>query len=480
MPRSRPRPMLFNSLAFFAFLAVVYPVYRWLSWRGQNRWLLAASYFFYGAWDWRFLGLIFVSTLLDYVVALALAASRDPRRRRQLVSVSIVGNLGLLGVFKYADFFADSLVELAGVFGLTLSPLTLHVILPVGISFYTFQTLSYTIDVYRGRLEPCRDFFDFALFVAFFPQLVAGPIERATNLLPQIQRARRPDAEAIGSGAWLVLWGTFKKVAIADNVLPIVHAVFAPGAQPTGPEVLMASYAFGLFAYCDFSGYSDIARGSARLLGFELMLNFDLPYFASSLRDFWRRWHISLSTWLRDYLYIPLGGNRGGSLRTYRNLMLTMALGGLWHGAAWPFVLWGVFHGAALCVHRALAPLLARVAPQGRAGRAAWWGLRVATTFQLVAFGFLLFRARSLGQIGELLGALAGGLEPGLALAWLPTVCALLAPLLLMQAIQAATGELEPVARWPAPVRALVYALLLAGLLLLGDDGGEAFIYFQF
>ena len=281
MPRSRPRPMLFNSLAFFAFLAVVYPVYRWLSWRGQNRWLLAASYFFYGAWDWRFLGLIFVSTLLDYVVALALAASRDPRRRRQLVSVSIVGNLGLLGVFKYADFFADSLVELAGVFGLTLSPLTLHVILPVGISFYTFQTLSYTIDVYRGRLEPCRDFFDFALFVAFFPQLVAGPIERARHLLPQMSRVLPITRWHVHTGAWLLCWGMFKKAVLADNAALVCDSVFGAFEGRTPPEgaglcAWLGVYAFAVQIYCDFSAYSDIARGTARMMGFDLMLNFDL------------------------------------------------------------------------------------------------------------------------------------------------------------------------------------------------------------
>ena len=470
MPRSRPRPMLFNSLAFFAFLAVVYPVYRWLSWRGQNRWLLAASYFFYGAWDWRFLGLIFVSTLLDYVVALSLAASRDPRRRRQLVSVSIVGNLGLLGVFKYADFFADSLVELAGVFGLTLSPLTLHVILPVGISFYTFQTLSYTIDVYRGRLEPCRDFFDFALFVAFFPQLVAGPIERATNLLPQIQRARRPDAEAIGSGAWLVLWGTFKKVAIADNVLPIVHAVFAPGAQPTGPEVLMASYAFGLFAYCDFSGYSDIARGSARLLGFELMLNFDLPYFASSLRDFWRRWHISLSTWLRDYLYVPLGGNRR---RPLFNLWLTMVLCGLWHGAGWNYVAFGAYHGTILVLYRLCEPWRERwLAFRSPAARRAWTAASIVITFHVVTLGWPIFEPDSIARTAQLWTLLFTNSEPGLVPEWIAPFALLAAPLLAVQALQLATRDLEPVGRLPVPLRAAALALVVAGIVLLGEDFG--------
>jgi alginate O-acetyltransferase complex protein AlgI len=472
--------VLFNTIDFAWFFAIVFLLALGLSHRRQNLLLLVASYVFYGAWDWRFTGLLALSTVVDFWIARALAVETDARRRRALVSASVAVNLGILGFFKYAGFFAEGLRDLFGLVGVDLPPFVLEVVLPVGISFYTFQTLGYTLDVYRGRVEPARRLLDFALYVAFFPQLVAGPIERANHFLPQVLAPRRIDRERVYSGAWLVLWGLYKKVVIADNLADLVDAVYAAGSSPTGGEVLLAAWVFCWQIYCDFSGYTDVARGVARMLGFDLMVNFRLPFLATSPADHWRRWHISLSTWLRDYLYISLGGNRGGSLRTYRNLMLTMALGGLWHGAAWPFVLWGVFHGAALCIHRALAPLLARVAPRGRAVRALWYLLRVAFTFQIVAFGFLLFRSSSIRQIGELLGALLDGLEPGLAWAWLPTVCALLAPLFLLQAVQAATGDLEPVSRWPAPVRAVTYAVLLAGLLLLGDDGGRAFIYFQF
>jgi D-alanyl-lipoteichoic acid acyltransferase DltB (MBOAT superfamily) len=470
--------MLFNSLAFFVFLAVVWSVYRLLPHRAQNRWLLAASYFFYGAWDWRFLGLILASTVLDYVIGLALARSQDPRRRHHLVTISVVGNLGLLGVFKYAGFFTGSLAELLGLFGLELSPFTATVVLPVGISFYTFQTLSYTIDVYRGRLAPTRNFFDFALFVAFFPQLVAGPIERAVNLLPQIRRPRQVTWEKLGSGSWLILWGVFKKVVVADNLWPLVYDVFTPGAQPTGPEVLFASYAFGLFAYCDFSGYSDIARGTARLLGFELMLNFDLPYYTESLRDFWRRWHISLSTWLRDYLYVPLGGNRSHGLR---NLWLTMVLCGLWHGAGWNYVLFGAYHGTILVLYRLSEPWRDRwLSFRSPAGRRLWQLTSVFITFQVVSLGWPIFEPDSIARTGELWRAVFTSFEPGLVGQWLGPFLLLTGPLFLMNAVQLATRDLEPMHRFPVPVRALVYVVLLVLIATLGEDFGEEFLYFQF
>jgi D-alanyl-lipoteichoic acid acyltransferase DltB (MBOAT superfamily) len=411
--------LLFNSLEFAVFLVFVLALYLCLPQRAQNRMLLVASYVFYGAWDWRFLGLIALSTLIDYAVGLRIAASDDPARRKRWVVVSIVSNLGILGAFKYAGFFAASLGRLGEALGLDVSPPVLSIVLPVGISFYTFQTLSYTIDVYRGLLKPTRNLLDFALFVSFFPQLVAGPIERATRLLPQIEGARRTTSQQLASGAWLILWGTFKKVVVADNLGALVNAVYAPGAEPTGLEVLFATYAFAFQIYGDFSGYTDVARGVARLLGVELMLNFDLPYLATSPADFWRRWHISLSSWLRDYLYIPLGGNRKGRARTYVNLMLTMLLGGLWHGAAWTFVVWGAYQGLLLALHRALAPWLARVAPTTAAGRAAWWLVRVVVTFHLVCLGWLVFRAASLDDVLRLLGTLLGAPGAGSVGAWL-------------------------------------------------------------
>ncbi len=470
--------MLFNSLSFFVFLGIVWTLYLLLPHRAQNRWLLAASYFFYGAWDWRFLGLILASTAIDYVIGLALARSADPHRRKLLVTTSIVANLALLGAFKYAGFFAESLAQLFALFGVEAHPFTLSVILPVGISFYTFQTLSYTIDIYRGRMQPTRDFLDFALFVAFFPQLVAGPIERASHLLPQIQSPRQITWEKVSGGSWLILWGVFKKVVIADNVWPLVEVVFAEGASPTGPEVLMASYAFGVFGYCDFSGYSDIARGLGRLLGFDIMLNFNLPYYTESLRDFWRRWHISLSSWLRDYLYIPLGGNRR---HVYLNLWLTMVLCGLWHGAGWNYVLFGVYHGTLLCLYRATTPWRTRLFSfRTPAAQRAWRIVSIVITFHVVTLAWSIFEPDSIQRTGQLWFTLATNFEAGLALDWVRPFLLLCAPLLVINAIQLATGDLEPLHRFPLPVRSLVYALLLGLIIVFGEDLGEEFLYFQF
>ena len=480
--RLAPRrpPMLFNTLEFAVFFVLVWAVYLALSQRAQNRWLLLASYAFYGAWDWRFLGLIALSTGVDYAIGLALGRNDVPRARRRLLLASLVLNLGLLGVFKYAGFFAASFAALAGAVGWQVQPWVLDVVLPVGISFYTFQTLSYTIDVYRRQLEPVRDPLDFALFVAFFPQLVAGPIERACRLLPQIAAPRRLGWEALGSGAWLVLSGLFKKVVVADNLGHLVDGVYVnPGAHG-GLAVTLATWAFAWQIYCDFSGYSDMARGLARLLGFELMLNFELPYLATSPADFWRRWHISLSTWLRDYLYIPLGGNRGGGLLTLRNLALTMLLGGLWHGAAWTYVLWGAYQGALLIAHRLLRPRLARIAPASDTGRAAWWTLRVAVMFQLACLGWMIFRADSLTALGELLSRLGAGWELSAVQAWLLPLAVLVLPLALFQLAQRWRGDLDLVLRWPVPLRALTYATLFYAIVLLGEDFGAPFLYFQF
>jgi D-alanyl-lipoteichoic acid acyltransferase DltB (MBOAT superfamily) len=469
--------MVFNSFAFFAFLATCLIVYRALPHRGQNLFLLAASYFFYGAWDWRFLGLILLSTAVDWGVGLGLAASRDPRRRRWLLAASLATSLSLLGFFKYAGFFADSLARLVSLFGVTLTPFELSIVLPVGVSFYTFQTMSYVIDVYRGRVAPARDPLDFALFVAFFPQLVAGPIERAGSLLSQILAPRQQTLAQFSSGAWLILWGLYKKVVIADNLAWLVDAVYAEGSQPTGLEVLMASWAFGIQVYCDFSGYSDIARGTARWFGFELMVNFRLPYFATNIGEFWTRWHISLSTWLRDYVYVPLGGNRR---RRDRNLFLTLLLGGLWHGAGATYVLWGAYHGAAVVLHRHLRPLALRLTPTGAAAQRAWLMLCGIANFQIVTLGWPLFRAPSVERSGQLFAALFSDPAPGLVPEWCLPFAALCAPLLLIQCAQWWSDDLEPVARFPLALRIFVYAAVAAGIVLFGEDFGEPFIYFQF
>jgi len=336
------------------------------------------------------------------------------------------------------------------------------------------------MDVYRRQLEPTRDFFDFALFVAFFPQLVAGPIERASRLLPQILKPRKVTWEGFGSGCWLILAGTFKKVVVADNIGRLVDLVYGDPEASTGLEVVVATWAFAWQIYCDFSGYTDVARGISRLMGFELMLNFNLPYLAVNPADFWRRWHISLSSWLRDYLYISLGGNRVGSLLTYRNLGLTMLLGGLWHGAAWTYVIWGAYQGALLIAHRLSRPLLDRLAPRGAFAAKVWWLVRVLVMFQLACLGWMIFRADSWAHLTALLGRVVSGLEPGQIEGWLPGLALLVLPLAGFQIVQGLTGKLETVLRWPVPARVVTYVIIVFAIVILGEDHGAPFIYFQF
>ena len=401
------------------------------------------------------------------------------RARKRWLIVSLVVNLGILGLFKYADFFVDSFAALLARFDVDASPGTLSLVLPIGISFYTFQSLSYTMDVYRRRVEPERDVLDFALYVAFFPQLVAGPIERAKRLLPQIKAARVIGWDRFHSGSWLVLIGLAKKVVVADNLALLVDQVFGAPGEATGAEILVASYAFAWQIYCDFSGYTDIARGIARMLGFDLMLNFDLPYLARNPTDFWRRWHISLSSWFRDYLYIPLGGNRSGAGRTYLNLVIVFLLCGLWHGAGWTFVLWGGYHGVLLIGDRLRVASGARLVPAGRTARAAVAVVATLVTFHLTCFGWLIFRAESIADFAVLSRGLVD-LRVGDAALWLRPLAILTVPLILLQLMQAWSRNLECVLRWPLPVRALTYAGAVLSILLIGQDLGQPFIYFQF
>jgi D-alanyl-lipoteichoic acid acyltransferase DltB (MBOAT superfamily) len=398
--------------------------------------------------------------------------------------VSLFVNLSILGFFKYYGFFARSFSELAAGFGVELRPFVLDVVLPVGVSFYTFQSLSYTIDVYRGTLAPERSLLRFATFIAFFPQLVAGPIERATRLLPQLARPTHIGWERFEEGVFLIAAGLFKKVVVADNVAKVADAAFAL-EQPTGLQAWAGAYAFAIQIYCDFSGYTDIARGTARCLGFDLMLNFNLPYFSSNPSEFWRRWHISLSTWLRDYLYIPLGGNRGSSSSHYRNLMLTMLLGGLWHGAAWTFVAWGAFHGALLCLHRMLEPILRRVRPRGAVAGTAY---RIATAvvfFHLVCIGWIFFRADTwsgaLGMIAALPHVeLANATADLSALGPWAFAAFVSGAVLGVQLLEYYADDLLLLLHSPVPIRAGLYAAGVVLFLLTGEFGGHAFIYFQF
>lgn len=343
--------MLFNSIEYLIFLPLVFLCY-WLlnqHTQKQNVLLLFASYCFYGWWDWRFLTLILLSSLLDYGVALAIEKNNDQqRKRKRYLLVSLFSNLGLLGVFKYFDFFSDSFQFSMSLLGWKVNAVTLDLILPVGISFYTFQTMSYTLDVYRRTIKPTHRIVSFLTYVSFFPQLVAGPIERASNLIPQIEGKREFDLDFFRAGLFQLIFGLFRKIVIADNLAIYVDSVYGNGGIHSSSTLIIATVFYAFQIYFDFAGYSDMAIGAAKMLGFQFERNFNMPYFSKSLTEFWRRWHISLSSWLKDYLYISLGGNRKGVFLTYRNLLLTMLLGGLWHGSTWNFVIWGAIHGVML------------------------------------------------------------------------------------------------------------------------------------
>ncbi len=473
--------MLFNTLQFWVFFLLVYILYLYLPHRWQNRWLLLASYFFYGAWDWRFLSLLLTSTLVDYFCGWKIYHVRKHPLKKRFLLLSLFVNLSILGFFKYFHFFMESVQNLLRIIGLPASPFTLKIILPIGISFYTFQTLSYTLDIYYGKLKPIRNFLDFALFVAFFPQLVAGPIERAHHLIPQITSPRKVTPKMVNEGAFLILWGLFKKVVVADNLAKIVDTVFGNSSLFTGGEVLMSLYAFAMQVYCDFSGYSDIARGLGRCMGFDIMLNFNLPYFSTSLRELWRRWHISLSTWLRDYLYIPLGGNRRGKGRTCLNLIITMVLGGLWHGAAWNFVLWGFYHGILLAIHRLLY-LSRRKLNLGKwLGEKPYFLIRVLFTFHLVCLGYLMFRANSLSQIGILLKSLFFHftLTP-LSVEWGMKILFFSGTVWIIQIIQFWKKDIFAHLKLKPLPQVFLYVYLTLWVIIFGVTGGQEFIYFQF
>lgn len=475
--------MLFNSIDFLIFLPVVLAVYYVLSTRAQNVWLLVASYTFYGWWDWRFLGLILLSTVVDFWVGQKIAVSRDAKIKRRLLVVSILTNLGILGVFKYYGFFVQSLVSLLEAIGVQAHVTTLQIVLPVGISFYTFQTMSYSFDIYRGRIGPTKNFLNFALFVAYFPQLVAGPIERAHRLLPKLEAARKIAWLDIAVGFELILLGFFKKVAVADTLGPLVDSRFADPSMSSGLDLLLTTYLFAFQIYADFSGYADIARGTSRFFGVDLMRNFNQPYLSQSITEFWRRWHISLSTWLRDYLYIPLGGNRKGARRTYANLMTTMLLGGLWHGANWTFVVWGGLHGLYLACHKLL--LRGKRVSNGnfRVGSVMVF-IRILVTFHLVCLTWIFFRADDLTGAFDVLSRIVlweAGSPDMRALEIGERIALLLGTLVLLDWLQARRGDHAVMVRWHWIPRSIGYALLTLMTLTIGNVIDEVpFIYFQF
>jgi len=393
--------MIFNSFAFAVFLPVVFVVY-WLlpqrTPRLQNLFLIGAGCFFYGWWDYRFLSLLFISSFVDYLAGCLMEHQESPLKRKLLVTASLSTNLGILGLFKYYGFFAQNFAELLTKLGVHADLMTLNIILPIGLSFYTFQSMAYTIDVYRRQFKPCRNFIDFFAFVSFFPQLVAGPIQRAHDLLPQFQRCRALNLSEVREGGEQVLWGLFKKVVIADNLAGPVEQIFHRHDGLATPTLFCGMLFFAVQIYCDFSGYSDIAIGTARFFGITLTRNFAYPYFSQNLVDFWHRWHISLSTWFRDYVYIPLGGNRVGRMRHYVNLFATFAISGLWHGANWTFIAWGIFHGALYVGY-----LLWRGKHTPAPDSGAWIPsvrrlLSMGLTFFVVLISWVFFRSQSIGD----------------------------------------------------------------------------------
>ncbi|MFK7898510.1 MAG: MBOAT family protein [Myxococcota bacterium] len=466
--------MNFNSPEFLFFFPAVLVLFA-LAYRNavaRNVLLLAASYFFYMSWNWKFAGLIALSTVVDYFLGLEMGRREDPRVRRALVGLSLAVNLGLLGFFKYFNFFVSSLAEGATFLGLDWSIARYEILLPVGISFYTFQTLSYTLDLYRREIPVERSLLRFAVFVSFFPQLVAGPIVRAKDFLPQLQGEPGVSDDRVGRGFALVFRGLIKKVMIADLLAGLaVDSVFANPSLFSTWDLLIALYGYTFQIYYDFSGYSDIAIGAALIMGFELPENFRRPYLSQNMREFWTRWHISLSSWLRDYLYISLGGSRTGAIRTRVNLFLTMLLGGLWHGAAWNFVLWGAYHGILLV----LAGRGTDRAPM-RSGFGRLW--RQVATFHLAVFGWLLFRVDNMADFSNYLeGLQKWTFETQLS----PAFYAVLGIGALVHFLPPAGSSvsMQWLARSPLPIQAGVYVVLLLAFCAV-TIGAPAFIYFQF
>ena len=501
--------MLFCSQAFFLFFTVIFLAYWAIRWHQLRVWLLtAASFYFYAKWNEWLALLICISTAMDYLIALGMDRSTVAWRRKLLLGVSLVANLGLLCYFKYANFFLASVQQALHSVGADASLPVLHVILPVGISFYTFEAINYTMDVYRRRIPAERNLGNFMLFITFFPHLIAGPIVRARDFLPQIRRRKRWDWPRMQLGVQYFLMGLFKKLAIADRMALFSGPVFEHPEQYTTGAIWLATLAFALRIYCDFSGYTDMALGSAHMLGYKLAQNFNMPYLAVNVSDFWRRWHMSLSSWLRDYLFIPLGGSRGGNWQTCRNLIITMTLGGLWHGVSWMFVLWGLLHGLYLVIHRGFKAFCKRrprldwvlQTPPGTA-------LRMALTFACVCLGWIFFVTGSLEAEARLM-AEAANAKAGTRIAavsysaysasrtvlermlvihdgkaselhnrslWYTVLVMVLCHVLAQRGVWK-----KMAIRMPAPVMGFGYAIVLTLAMVLAPDSGTAFIYFQF
>lgn len=479
--------MLFNSLDFAIFLPIVFCLYWWIGKekvKMQNLLLLASSYVFYGWWDWRFLFLIVFSSLVDYFVGLQLGREKKSSKKRDfLLFISIAVNLGLLGFFKYFNFFLDNFLTAFKWFGMPINQGLLEIVLPVGISFYTFQTLSYTIDIYRNKFEPTSDIIAFLAFISFFPQLVAGPIERASNLLPQFYDQRKFDYADAVNGLRQILWGLIKKIIIADKCGEYVNLIFSNHQDYSGSTLLIGAILFSFQIYGDFSGYSDIAIGTSRLFGFSLMKNFAFPYFSRDIAEFWRRWHISLSTWFRDYLYIPLGGSRGGKWMVIRNTFIIFLVSGFWHGANWTFIVWGFLHAIFFL------PLLLTNNNRRNLDVVALNSflpsvkdvISILITFLLTTLAWIFFRADNVSQAFAILSEIGStSLFQFPELFPIFTFCLIAVFLIIEWTGRTGDFGLERIAYYsPKPVRWAIYMILITSL-FLSNTAEQEFIYFQF
>lgn len=475
--------MFFNSFAFAIFAPIFFILY--FSTRGSARlWLiLGSSYFFYAWWDWRFVSLLLISTAVDYFIGLRLTSEESHRKRKLLLITSLCSNLGILFTFKYFDFFSESFQALFNEFGWSVSPPLIDVILPVGISFYTFQTLSYTIDIYRRRLEAETSLLRFASYVALFPQLVAGPIVRAASLLPQLRKDHNIDYARIGRGLEMVAWGFFLKLCLADTAATVADPRFDNPELPGTLSHIIGVVSFSFQIYGDFAGYSLIAIGLGRIMGFDFGINFNRPYFSASFSEFWGRWHISLSTWLRDYLYIPLGGNRGGTYKTLRNLLVTMLLGGLWHGASMNFVVWGFLHGAYLVLQRMLGPAYSKVTNLLRIPNFLTKAFLILLVFSLTNLAWIFFRAADLDQALIILDTIlewddfnAGALRTKVAI--LKT--GLIIAIVLLVDLVSLNEKVRSFYMRNTTIRFLSLLSIIWMIVLFGTFDGASFIYFQF
>lgn len=480
--------MLFNSIDFAIYLPIVFILYWFVVNKNlqlQNLLIVGASYFFYGWWDWRFLSLIFISTIIDFLVGSGLSKGKSAGKRKLLLMVSIFANLGMLGFFKYYDFFLQNFISTFTFFGLEFKAYSLNIILPVGISFYTFQTLSYTIDIYRGKIQATKDFIAFSAFVSFFPQLVAGPIERASNLLPQFYKKRTFDYGKTIDGLRQILWGLFKKVVIADNCAEYANLIFDNSGDYTGSTLVVGAIFFSFQIYGDFSGYSDIAIGTSKLFGFRLMRNFALPYFSRDIAEFWRRWHISLSTWFRDYLYIPLGGSRHGIWSKIRNTFIIFVVSGFWHGANWTFIIWGALNALYFL------PLLllnknrvhTGIVSQGKMLPDIKDLINIILTYCLTTFAWIFFRAENMGHairyISEIFSPTLFMAPHFYSIEKSVSTVLIVILFLLFEWIQRDKDHALELDNIPTYARWGVYYLLVFGI-FANASNQETFIYFQF